>query len=181
MLRSSRSLQMAIVFATGVAILSLLRYLLGAPGAFIFAVILGLFGILIFVASLFIIIKSRSRASTLAALITCTAWIVWLLAPLDLLGVYAKFWLERPQYELAVAEVVAGKQPDCVTSKFCQYESGSPVPLAFPWEGIIDNWIGIVYDPSGDVQDAERFKNIFGGDLLECNHLSGPFFLCSFT
>lgn len=63
-------------------------------------------------------------------------------------------------------------------------------------DGILDNWRGIIYDPSGDVKKAEVFyregkswnsseysklKSVFGGDLIQVQHIRGPFYLGTFT
>jgi hypothetical protein len=99
---------------------------------------------------------------------------------LEVLGIHAKFRMERALYEAAVAEIKAGTPPRCVAARTCIHEPGSQMPLAFPWDGIVDNWIGIVYDPTGTVVDVDRFRGIFGGDLVGCRRVIGPYFVCSF-
>jgi hypothetical protein len=71
---------------------------------------------------------------------------------------------------------------------------GPPVRVAFNPEGFLDNWNGIVFDPSGDVAKARGFNpvsgkffapenitNLFGGDLVQCRPYWGDFYECSFT
>ncbi len=70
-------------------------------------------------------------------------------------------------------------------------EVGPPLRGAFPQPGgILDNWQGIVSDPSGSVPRASEFKSefsnwndpalqsvkkLFGGDLFHCKHLKRCF------
>ena len=71
---------------------------------------------------------------------------------------------------------------------------GPPVRVAFNPEGMLDNWSGIIYDPSHQVELAkgfdpvsgkfyapERVTKIFGGDLVACRRLYGDYYDCSFT
>ena len=71
---------------------------------------------------------------------------------------------------------------------------GPPIRVAFNPAGMLDNWSGIIYDPTGDVMLAngfdpktgkffapERVTKIFGGDLVGCRHLWGSYYDCSFT
>lgn len=76
-------------------------------------------------------------------------------------------------------------------------DSGPPLRVAFPWPGgIVDNWQGVVHDPTGRVLQAQRFrrdwsnfadpalqpvKRLFGGDMYHCEHLRGPWYFCRFT
>ncbi|MGB1026650.1 MAG: hypothetical protein ACPGYL_08850, partial [Rhodospirillaceae bacterium] len=71
---------------------------------------------------------------------------------------------------------------------------GPPVRVAFAPKGMLDNWTGIIHDPSGDVMMAmgldfetggvvgpEEIIALFGGDLVICQPLRDAFYLCSFT
>lgn len=71
---------------------------------------------------------------------------------------------------------------------------GPPVRVAFNPAGMLDNWSGIIYDPTGDVMLAkgfdpkagkffapDRVTKLFNGDLLWCRHLFGSYYDCSFT
>ena len=111
-----------------------------------------------------------------------------------------RFERHRAAYERVVREVTsgaarAGTQP--VTGPRYDVDSGPPVRIVFPQPGgIIDNWEGIVYDPTGAVGAARgwRFdrgrqeftapagvRTLFGGDLVGCRSLGGPWYICSFT
>jgi hypothetical protein len=172
--------RLAIAFALAVVAFSVARYIIG-PGALAFALLLGAFGVLALLIALVALAKARTRPNAYSALVILGAWAAWLFLPTDIMGVHAKFWLERASYEAAVAQIAVGREPTCVRANVCRHEAGSSMPLAFPWEGIIDNWVGVVYDPTGTVIDAARYRGIFGGDLVGCSHISGPYFLCSFT
>jgi hypothetical protein len=84
-----------------------------------------------------------------------------------------RFRRERAEYERVVALVRAGN-------------ANPPTPLsvridgprvAFPHDGIIDNWHGVVFDPTG----PPTSRALFGGDLVSCKHVSGSFYRCWFT
>lgn len=76
-------------------------------------------------------------------------------------------------------------------------DEGPPVRVAFPWPGgVIDNWQGIVYDPTGEVLKANRFGRtwstsgdpplagvvkLFGGDMFYCEAVRRPWYFCQFT
>lgn len=73
-------------------------------------------------------------------------------------------------------------------------EAGPPVRMAFVTDpGFLDNWSGIVFDPTGVVMQADgwdakgKFRapppvtQLFGGDIVACNHLSGDYYQCAFT
>lgn len=76
-------------------------------------------------------------------------------------------------------------------------DRGPPLRIAFHPRGILDNWTGIVFDPSralahyvsqGPRRPGTRsaitpddVSGLFGGDLAGCRHLRDDFFLCRFT
>lgn len=72
-------------------------------------------------------------------------------------------------------------------------DRGPPLRVAFNPAGFLDNWSGIVFDPTGEVMLADgfdergkfaapdRITKIFGGDLVQCRHLWGDYYTCSFT
>lgn len=121
---------------------------------------------------------ARAAKTLLAA---CTTWALWLLTPVNLLGAHLKLAIEKPRYDESVSDLLDRRVPRCLASRACQLETAPHPMLAFSWGGLLDNWSGIVYDPAEEVSDAERFKKIFGGDLLSCRPLRGGYFFCSFT
>jgi hypothetical protein len=71
---------------------------------------------------------------------------------------------------------------------------GPPIRVAFNPAGFLDNWSGIIYDPTGVVMQARGFDavtgkfaapdeitKLFDGDLVSCRHLWGSYYDCSFT
>ena len=73
-------------------------------------------------------------------------------------------------------------------------DAGEPRRVAFEPAGMLDNWSGIVWDPSHEVMKAngfdprtgrfralERVTKLFGGDLVGCRRLGGDWFECTFT
>ncbi len=107
----------------------------------------------------------------------------------------------RARYESIIgrqqirSELVKGWQKDGTIDYFV--EVGPPMRVAFRQPGgILDNWQGVVYDPSDGVLRANAFradfsnwndpalrdvKHLFGGDLQRCTHLRGHFYRCWFT
>lgn len=71
---------------------------------------------------------------------------------------------------------------------------GPAVRVAFNPDGFLDNWSGIVFDPTGEVMLADgfdvktgrfvapdRITKLFGGDLVGCRRLWRDYYRCSFT
>jgi hypothetical protein len=74
---------------------------------------------------------------------------------------------------------------------------GPPIRVGFPQPGgLLDNWEGVVYDPTGEVEKArgwvyesgrqeftapENVVRLFGGDIVSCVHIEGNFYRCWFT
>lgn len=179
--RLAQPFPIAIAFFCCVLVFSTLRYVIGMGVALASMIPLAVLGFLALGLAVYGLAKHRTASSAGAVLVVACAWAAWVLVPLDTVAVHAKFWLERLSYDAAVADLKVGRQPACVLARTCLHEPGSWVPLAFPWEGIIDNWVGVVYDPTGAVVDADRFRGIFGGDLVGCWRVSGTYFFCSFT
>ena len=70
--------------------------------------------------------------------------------------------------------------------------AGSEVRVGFVLDGILDNWVGIVYDDTGEVMRVNALDDetewrespitqLFGGDMTYARHLEGNWYLCSFT
>lgn len=94
------------------------------------------------------------------------------------------FEIRRNHYERLLAEATARGTVPLETG---HTDDGPPRRFAFYWiRGIIDNWSGVVFDPSGDVmnvnnnpQAAERW--LFGGEMYRCESLGSDWYLCWFT
>lgn len=123
--------------------------------------------------------------------------IAWpLLATGSFVGAFTRLMLNSGHYEAIIARVQTNPRPawfeedDGVTYSV---DLGPPVRVAFNPEGMLDNWSGIIFDPTGDVMQAdgfdqhgkfrapERITKLFGGDLVGCRRIWGDYYACSFT
>jgi len=111
------------------------------------------------------------------------------------IGIFARFQALKPGYQKIVRAIEAGEAPP--RGYRCMVEKGPPARVVFPWPGgMMDNWCGVVYDPSGLLREASRFKpdpagrgapaqrevwGWFGGDLFRCEPLGGDWYFCCFT
>ena len=59
-------------------------------------------------------------------------------------------------------------------------DKGPPIRIGFVWDGILDNWHGIVYEPTGIVL-TKRGERLFGGDLIYAKRLYEDWYYCAFT
>jgi hypothetical protein len=112
-----------------------------------------------------------------------------------------QFARDLPLYRAIVADLERRKDAPSgqVVSQTIRYivEPGPPLRVAFPLPGgILDNWEGVVYDPSDEVLIAgeirpdlsnwnePRFRAIrmwFGGELRYAERVTGHFYRCWFT
>ena len=108
-----------------------------------------------------------------------------------------RFSSERPTYDRIVAAVdISTSHIGPRTENGVTYlvDPGPPTRVAFIWPGgVIDNWCGVVHDPSGEVMkvngldtfsDAWRSSTVtalFGGDMVECRAMAAPYYWCCFT
>jgi hypothetical protein len=116
-----------------------------------------------------------------------------------LIGTYARFFRLQSEYEAVVQRMDPTKPATLErqdSDPSFEIDEGPPLRVAFSWGGIIDNWYGIVYDPTGEVMRANEFKSdwsnwgdpklkqvkrLFGGDLLHARKLKPSWYFCSFT
>lgn len=138
----------------------------------------------------------RAGGIVLAALI--------LFFPTTSVGAWAterlRFMRDRSTYERIVAEArdkMASTSPhEFLEEHGLNYavDPGSPFRVAFLWPGgILDNWCGAVFDPSGEVMGINelalgttawrnhRTTRLFGGDMTSCRPLDELYYLCCFT
>ncbi|HEU4821322.1 MAG TPA: hypothetical protein VFS87_09215 [Qipengyuania sp.] len=131
----------------------------------------------------------------LLAVVLLAAWP--LLVAGNRTGTLARLALNHDHY----SEIIAKAQRRPVPAWFAEdggvtyiADLGPPVRVAFNPEGFLDNWSGIIFDPTGRVMEADGFDPItgkfaaaesitklFGGDLVSCRHLWGDYYSCSFT
>ncbi|HEY8573656.1 hypothetical protein [Phenylobacterium sp.] len=134
----------------------------------------------------------RDALLTGVGLVVVAAALVAWGGQLGTIGVRLRFMLHRAEYEAVTAQVSAGARPRA--SVGYQVDPGPPPRVAFVWDGLGDNWNGVVWDPSGVVATARGWgerpgdytaspeaKKLFGGDLVGCTHLRGAWYHCGFT
>ena len=114
-------------------------------------------------------------------------------------GSLSRLIVNRSKYEAIIARSQSSK-PDETGAYLEQQgityivDAGPPVRVAFNPAGFLDNWSGIVFDPSGEVMQADGFDpgtgkfratdgvtKLFGGDLVACRHLLWEYYSCAFT
>lgn len=124
--------------------------------------------------------------------------IAWpLLATGSFLGSMSRLLVNHGHYEAIIAKVRAHPKPSWFEEDggvTYSVDLGPPIRVAFNPAGMLDNWSGIIYDPTGDVMLADGFDplsgkfaapdrvtKLFYGDLVSCRHLWGSYYECSFT
>jgi hypothetical protein len=152
------------------------------------------------------IFSNRLRPAVLSWSIILTAGILaigWqaLVSVGDELKIQIQFRSHKARYESILAEL--RRQParerghHLVDGIHCEVEPSPTLRVAFVLPGgILDNWNGFVYDPTGEVLgikalkkdfsnwNDDRFRKIrmlFGGELCYCRHIEGDWYLCGFT
>lgn len=113
--------------------------------------------------------------------------------PLLSAGRWSAAWtsllVHRTEYDRIVAELQsrpAAALVDRMERGGTNYriDPGPPLRVAFEPDGMLDNWSAIVFDPSDALAgslDAPELAGVFGGELFECSHLAGHYYLCSAT
>ncbi|MCP4710968.1 MAG: hypothetical protein GY869_20280 [Planctomycetes bacterium] len=108
-------------------------------------------------------------------------------------GAYFKLWRCEAEYDKWVARVFEGDRNDYTNSESRhEIDEGPPVRVAFPWiSGWTDNWIGVVYDPTGlvlQVNELDRddpvsrdVRGLFRGELYYAWYMWGDWYYCAFT
>jgi hypothetical protein len=138
----------------------------------------------------------RSLALRRSGVILCS---VVLFLPVSWAGDWmterVRFSRQRGVYDRIVAQVQGGgaTRGDLEGIAY-DVDPGPPVRVAFPWPGgIVDNWCGIVHDPTGDVMKVNAFTGwsdewraspvtkLFGGDMFACKVVDRPYYMCCFT
>lgn len=176
-------------------------FILGIPAAFIVLVV---GSVMWFVRSYWHgreVHATREKFATYAAaptLLVVTIGLSWpTLALGNYIGTMSRLMLNQGHYEAIIAKVRANPKPawyqddDGVTYSV---HLGPPIRIAFNPAGMLDNWSGIIYDPTGDVMLADGFDpktgefaapdkvtKLFNGDLVRCRRLWGDYYDCSFT
>ncbi|NNC89351.1 MAG: hypothetical protein HKN82_12900 [Akkermansiaceae bacterium] len=148
-------------------------------------------GVLVFGAGAVVVIRHRWSGIGIMA-ITALGLSFFFTAGFEL-GRDALFQLRKPRYERLLADAIRDGD---VPGAEGYIDAGPPVRYAFYWQrGVIDNWVAVVYDPTGlvmSVNQAEGWHDLhdprwseavrlFGGDLYKCEKLEGHWYICWFT
>lgn len=117
-------------------------------------------------------------------------------------GAWSRLVLQRGHYEAIIDKVRRAPRSDEESYRVFLEDDGvtyvidygPPVRVAFNPEGLLDNWSGIIFDPThavmladgfdpvtGEFAAPDRITKLFGGDLVSCRPLGGDYFRCSFT
>jgi hypothetical protein len=145
----------------------------------------------------------RIRERALAVIIAPVLLAGTLMAALPLLktgsfvGSFTRLMVNRGHYEKIISKARKARQPawfEDDNGVTYSTDLGPPVRIAFNPAGMLDNWSGIIYDPTGDVMLAkgfdpktgkffapDRVTKLFNGDLVGCRQLWGDYYDCSFT
>lgn len=131
-----------------------------------------------------------------AVLVVAVATVCWLTPFGKTFGAHFKFWRNNEHYQSVVDQVSNGADGSTIPYPVV-IDPGPPQRVAFSWGGILDNWRGIVHDPSGEVMKANildrttwsnrddiayaSVSGLFGGTLIKAQHLTGDWYLCWFT
>lgn len=170
-----------ITWAFALIVLLILRYEVSRIISLTIEVIIGVLGVAAVALSARVLVSRRSLRAALPLVVAAALWLAWLLAPVHLLGIYARAFREMSSYEVAAKEFVETNKPGCLRQRRCLVDSGPPARLAFPWEHYMDGMYGIVFDPSGSILDNAEQKLLFGGYLVDARHLWGSWYFCAFT
>jgi hypothetical protein len=132
--------------------------------------------------------------SALATALIVPAMVFTLWNPLGRGAILVHFLIDRPAYDRVVSGLERGtitrEQAGPAQDPPFRVDAGEPLRVAFPtFEGMVDNWAGVVYDPTHSVRQAKGFgsavpgrvRELFGGDVVSCWHLAGAYYMCSFT
>ena len=123
--------------------------------------------------------KLRSFDQLAVPLIVVVSLASLMTPPVFLAGIYTRSLIEIPTYRSAIELKGPDSFPKCTNSDACEQDGQW---IIFSWGGFLDNWSGVVYDPSGTIETAPKdHKSAFGGDLISVRHLWGAWYYCGFT
>lgn len=137
--------------------------------------------------------KPRNHNQLIAMTVTCAVGLTLYFTIGFQFGRRVLFEIRQPHYEAMLASaMVTGEIP----GGDGHVESGPPQRFAFYWQrGVTDNWVGAVYDPTGDIArinhindwsdrndpEVDGLVELFGGTFYSCESVGGGWYLCWFT
>ncbi len=130
------------------------------------------------------------RAFVLPAALLVTLPLQWFFGAT--LALQARLKFIRPQLMAEVqrvhAGVTAGRPPQDGDVRAEYAASPTSPPVAFIDGGLLDNWSGYIYDPTGTLDNAANLRPVpapasdwFGGRMISVRRLGGGWFYCLFT
>ena len=94
---------------------------------------------------------------------------------------FVRFWLERHEYDQAVAETIGGRQPRCLGTHECMSDGNTPPYLVFPFPGFLSAWVGIVHVPEPrQAPNIERLKSVAAAAGCDPKPIAPQYYVCSF-
>ncbi len=98
-----------------------------------------------------------------------------------------RFAFDQSSYERRVL-IIQRKEADAfladsahVDGRPVFFDETCPERLAFPLGGLLDNWYGYAYDPTGELGKPNVERDLFGGKLIHVFHLNGGWYFVAFT
>ena len=134
-------------------------------------------------------IKRHHRRSGVVLAICLTGFTLFFSVGFDW-GRYLLFQIRKPAYEEQLSQA---KELGHVPRDLGYTENGPPRLHAFYWQrGVVDNWSGVVYDPSGKISQindangwdeihSHNLSELFGGTYYRCQNVGGGWYICWFT
>lgn len=132
----------------------------------------------------------RDLAVVVAIVVFIAGWFNW---GRDL-GITSRFLRSRSEYEDIVARYRG--DPELEALYPVDVDRSGPTRVAISWGGFLDNWGGMVHDPTGEVMRANEIvidgdnwndpdllliRDLFGGKLVYARHIWGDWYYCGFT
>lgn len=153
---------------------------------YLFWLVLLLCGFILLIISLVISFRKKSFRSlsiyTLPILIVCA---IGLLTSMFSYDIFLSFRMSS--YEEIVQKVTSGELSKSSVFNGIGFEKENTrndiLRVAFPnGTGVIDNWCGLVWDPSGLIGTVNKDSvGLFGGDLIGVRHKGGYWYVACFT
>lgn len=109
-----------------------------------------------------------------------------------------RFNRDLPKYEEIIRDLDVESESFVMKDEISfRIDNGPPLRIAFVQPGgLLDNWEGVVFDPTGEVLKAQgwvensgrqafsapdHIVRLFGGDIVSCKPIQGHYYRCWFT
>ena len=199
-LPSMRQLRLVAMWCTIYLLLNLLGHLDGSAWLLLPWLAVWIAALILLIAGLFYLRSIRRAPGAVLLTISLLPIAVTVVAPLiDRVAARSAFELRRSDYQSAV-DMVNGSRAAMnggTTARGTTFlvDAGPPRRVAFVTNpGVVDNWAGVIYDPTDAVASAQapswteagaavspEVRELFGGDIVSCRHIDDHFYRCGFT